>query len=392
MMESLRNLFRRKLRTALTVLGITVGTLALTVMGALSEKINLLVDGAVRYYNTRVVVQPRASIPGQVLGLPFSASVAEDIARIPGVEAAFPTVYMLYQEGAEETVSPTIGFPPLVVGVDARRFSYEKDLYPVRLSEGRLFQPGESGAAIVGVDLARAQEVGLGDVLRVRGRGFQVVGVMERTLTVRDNVAFIPLADAQDMLAASLPPPFSDQPRMLASEVEVYPADLGQADAVAEAINQRISGARAFPPGEIERQLRQGLIIFNVIVIGSAAIAVIVGGLSILNTMAMAVSERTREIGIKKAVGATNGDIVREFLQEAATMGLAGGLLGLALGALLVFLINASTARQGVVIFAVTPRLGILVPLFATFLGAGAGLVPALAAARRNPVEALRTE
>ena len=67
MIANFRNLLRRKLRTSLTILGITVGTLALTVMGAMSEKINLLVEGATNYYNTRVVVQPKANIPGQLV-------------------------------------------------------------------------------------------------------------------------------------------------------------------------------------------------------------------------------------------------------------------------------------------------------------------------------------
>lgn len=392
MIETWRNLWRRKLRTSLTILGIMVGTLALTVMGAMSEKINLLVDGALRYYGTRVVVQSRGGPPGQIFGAPISAGLAEEIKRLPGVDVAFPTVYLLYQEKEEDLPNASFGFPPLVIGVDARRFEYEGDKYPVVLSQGRFFRPGERDMAVVGVDLARFKRVALGDILKVRGNDFRVVGIIERTLTVRDNIAFIPLGQAQELLAASLPPPFSRDPSVLASEVEVYPTHLDQANAVAEAINQQMVGVRALPPEEVARQFRQSLVIFNVIIIGSAVIAVIVGGLSIFNTMAMSVSERTREIGIKKAVGATNGDILRGFLQEAAVMGLLGGIIGLIAGALLVFLINSITANYGVTIFAVTPRLSILVLLFATALGAGAGLYPALAAARRNPVEALRAE
>ena len=391
MIANFRNLLRRKLRTSLTILGITVGTLALTVMGAMSEKINLLVEGATNYYNTRVVVQPKANIPGQLVP-PLSVAIAEEIQHLPQVDVAYAVVYILFQEQEEDTPSITFGFPPLVIGVDAHRFDYERDEYPVVLSSGHLFGPGERGVAVVGVDLARARKVGLGDKLKVRGRDFKVVGVMERTLTVRDNIVFVPLTEAQELLSALLPAPFNLDPYVLASEIEVFPTELSQADAVAEAINQQIEGVRAFPPGEMEQQFRQSLVILNVIVIGSAVIAVVVGGLSILNTMAMAVTERTREIGIKKAVGATNGDIVREFLQEAVTIGFIGGLLGLSVGALLVFIINDITVERGVVIFAITLRLTIFVVAFAALLGAGAGLWPALSAARRNPVEALRAE
>ena len=392
MIDTFRNLLRRRLRTFLTILGITVGTLALTVMGAMSEKINLLVEGANKYFNSRIVVQPRAAMPGQVIGPPLNVDLVKEIERLPGVDAAFPTAYMLYQEEQEDTTSVTIGFPPLVIGVDAHRFEYERDQYPVVLSEGHNFRPGDRGVAVVGVDLARAKKVDLGDTLKVRGREFEVVGILERTLSVRDNVVFVPLVDVQELLGALLPVSLSRDPYQLASEIEVFPTDLSRADAVADSIDRQIKGVRALPPGEMERQFRQSVVLLNVIVIGSALIAVVVGGLSVLNTMAMAVSERTREIGIKKAVGATNGDIVKEFLGESITMGFIAGILGLGVGALVVLLINNATASSGVVIFAVTPRLSIFVPLFATVLGAAAGLFPALAAARRNPVDALRAE
>jgi putative ABC transport system permease protein len=390
--ETWHNLSRRKLRTTLTVLGITVGTLALTVMGAMSEKINLLVDGALQYYGTRVVVQAAATLPGQFLGPVLSASIAEDIRGLPNVAAAFPTVYTLYQEDPDDLPSASFGFPPLVIGVDARRFDYEEGRYPIALSAGRLFGPGERGVAIVGVDLAKYKGAKLGGMLTVRGRDLLVVGIMERTLTARDNLAFVALADGQDFLAQLLPPAFSADPSALATEIEVYPERLDQADGVAEDINRQIPGVRALSPTEVKRQFAQSLIIFNVIIISSAVIAMVVGGLSILNTMAVAVSERTREIGIKKAVGATNLDIMKEFLREAVIIGFVGGLLGLGAGAVLAWLINTVVAGQGVVIMAVTLRLSVFVVVFTTALGAFAGLYPALAAARRSPVEALRAE
>src|SRR5262249_19889648 len=144
-------------------------------------------------------------------------------------------------------------------------------------------------------------------------------------------------------------------------------------------------------PSQAKQQFEQFSAIFNLIVLGSALIALIVGALSVLNTMAMSVAERIKEIGLKKAIGARTGQVLREFLAEAAAIGLVGGLVGLGLGALLVGAINGATAASGTQIFAVTTRLTVGTLLFATVLGAVAGFLPALNAARLNPVEALRT-
>jgi putative ABC transport system permease protein len=391
MIDIIRNLARRKFRTFLTILGIVAGALALTVMGALSEKLNMLFKGAVTFYNTRIIVQPRAGVPGLLFGPTLSMGVLDTIRKVPGVSAAFPTTYMLLRQEKEEgAASVTLGMPSLVVGMDARRFQNARVRDTLVVLAGRLFQPGEHGLAVLGSDLAQASKIAVGGTFKADGRNFRVLGILERTLTVRDNMVFIPLADAQALLAAYLPAPFASQPEMLVSEIEVYPDDLAEAGEIADIINSRIKGVRAVSPGEIERRFRQNLVIFNVIAISSAAIALVVGSLAILNTMVMAVSERAGEIGIKKAIGATNVAIAKEFLGEAAIMGIIGGILGLASGAMLVFLLNNSKLTQGVVIFLITPRLIVFVLVFSVFLGAGAGLYPALRAARRSPVEALR--
>jgi putative ABC transport system permease protein len=358
---AVRNLGRRKLRTLLTILGIAAGSLALTMMGALSERLNTLVAGAARYYNTRIVVQPRIGMPGQLFGPLLSSDVADAIRTIPGVAAAFPTTYSLVADPDSAIPSITFGLPPLVIGVDAARFSYARERDPIPVAEGRLFVRGERGVAVLGSDLARPRQLHLGQSLRLHGREFKIVGVLEQTLTVRDNMAILPLRDAQELLAASLPPPFNLHPESLASEIEVYALDLDRTEEIVKAINSRIDGVRASPPGEIERRFRQGLLIFTAIAISSAIIAAAIGALFVFNTMAMAVAERTAEIGVKKAIGAANVDIALEFLVEAITMGVIGSILGFALGA-------------------------ILIELFA----AVAGLYPALLAARRSPADALR--
>jgi len=122
--------------------------------------------------------------------------------------------------------------------------------------------------------------------------------------------------------------------------------------------------------------------------------AAVVGGFATVNTMIMSVAERTREIGIKKAVGASDGQLIREFLLESALIGLLGGAIGVAIGKVATIFINEFTKANvaGLSIFDLTPRLALLALAFATVIGGVAGLIPAVTAARMNVVNALRTE
>jgi putative ABC transport system permease protein len=132
--------------------------------------------------------------------------------------------------------------------------------------------------------------------------------------------------------------------------------------------------------------------IFTAVVVGVAVISLVVGGLSIINTMAMTVAERTREIGIKRAIGGTRRRIVRELVAEAGVIGLIGGLIGLALGAVVVVLANEAGRAGGTVLFDLTPQTAAFAVGFSTILGMVAGIIPAWTAARLDPVSALRYE
>jgi putative ABC transport system permease protein len=304
---------------------------------------------------------------------------------IDGVDRATPVLQTLLDP---EQVG---GFdiPELLTGIEPQTWFDER--VDLRIDAGRFLEADEEAVTVIGADLAERYDLRVGDTFSMRDRDFEVIGVLERTLTFPDKIAYVPLADAQQIYVEAVPQGLDYRTDELATQIEVFPTDLADADAIAAAIEDEVEGVRTVTPEQVADQIGQASIVFNLIIVGASVIAVIVGGLSVINTMVMTVSERVREIGIKKAVGAPTGAILREFVIEATLLGAIGGLIGLSAGALLVVVLNSQTAGSGTTVFLLTPMLLLRSFLFATILGALAGIYPALRAARLDPVTALRS-
>jgi putative ABC transport system permease protein len=178
----------------------------------------------------------------------------------------------------------------------------------------------------------------------------------------------------------------------VASQIIVYPATGVDEAALADRITATADNVSTLTAADFDEQVGGTTAIFNAIIIGVAVISLIVGGLSVINTMAMSVAERTREIGIKRAIGGPRGRIIRELVAEAGIIGLIGGLLGLGLGAAVVVLANEAGRASGTVLFDLTPGTALFAVGFSTILGMLAGIIPAWSAARLDPVAALRYE
>jgi putative ABC transport system permease protein len=178
----------------------------------------------------------------------------------------------------------------------------------------------------------------------------------------------------------------------VASAMVVYPSPGVDPEALATEIKAAIPDVVTMTGKDFDQQVGSATATLNAILVGIALISLVVGGLSVVNTMAMSIAERTREIGIKRAIGGSRWRIVREFVTESALIGFIGGVIGLAFGALLVSVANEAGRSSGTVLFALTPATAVSAVAYATILGALAGLVPALNAARLDPVSALRYE
>ncbi len=387
-MRLVRNVFRRKLRAFLTIFGITIGVFALVVMGGMAEKISLLVDGGTTYYADKVMVSDASSSNG-FSGGPLSVTRVAEIEAIDGVARASASIGMLLDE---ESNAVSFGMPPMIIGSDGRAIGYEK--FKISYTAGRALKPEDRGKVVVGSDLVEKLGAEVGKDVTIRGESFQVIGIMEKTLTAPDTSVSMSLVDAQRLLHKSLPAVVQKQvaPQTMATTVAVYLDPDEDPDAMAARIQSTVTGVKASGPAAFQEQVGNATKILNAVIYGIALISLLVGGLSVINTMTMSVAERTREIGIRKAIGASHGQVVRQFLAESGFIGLLGGISGLVLGWAFTLVANAAGNGAGTTLFLVTGRLALGAVLFALVLGIASGIYPSLHAARLNPVAALRYE
>jgi putative ABC transport system permease protein len=395
MKEIFRNLMRRKVRSGLTISGIVIGIFALTTMGALAEHFNSLLSVGVQYSGTSIGVKPPAEQANGLLPL----STGDELRRVPGVAAVYP-MYQVSADPSNQGIS--LGAPPIVTneqrgvsayGMPATTFAAGHDI------DG-------SGEVILGSSMATSYGEHVGDTFDLPvapkhprpdfvNHRFTVVGVLAKTGTPLDGFASVGDADARMLLADTLPPSMRSaiDVSTLAQGFAVYApkgTSLAQLDAIAQRIDDTVPGVQAPKPSDQVAMFESASTTFTAVFTGAAVLALVIGGLSVVNTMIMAVSERVREIGLKKAVGAHTGQVMRDYLLEAAVIGAIGGLAGYALGLGLTSVVKAA-GGDSLDIFLVTPRLSAIAIGFAVVLATLAGILPALRAARLDPVTALRS-
>ena len=399
-MEVVRNVARHKLRSFLTISGIVIGVLALTTMGALAENFNALIDGGVTYFGGSIQVGPPDGESASLLPL----SKVDEIKQVQGVQAAFPGYGFNAKPGATQVVS--FGIPDQIIAADPAENQWSS--LKITLAQGRQLDPSSTDQVVLGSTIDKEFNKKIGDTIDLPikpanakpdfiNHTFKVVGILNVTRTAPDTFAYMSIPAGQMLLKDSLPIAIrsSIDVSQITESISVYGApgtSLSALDKIADHINAQVGGLKATRPSALVNSFKSGGAIFTAITTAAALLALIIGGLSVVNTMFMAVAERVREIGLKKAVGATTFNIMGEFLVEATGIGLVGGIIGYGLGALITIIVNATTPPGQSTLFLVTMNLTILAIGFATVLGAVAGVLPAWRAARLDPVTALRNE
>jgi putative ABC transport system permease protein len=388
-MRLLRDLGRRKLRSTLTISGIAIGIMALVVFGSMANKMNALIGGGSKYYADKDIVSVGSLYSGNIQ--PLSLADVDKVAHVDGVAAATPSIEMLL----DDTSATTMGTPEMIGGVvpggDKGLESFKMDI-----AQGRKLAPGDTGQiTVLGSDLARKLDAKVGGTVKLRKVDFTVVGILAPTLTAPDKEAMVPLDAAQELFVASLPPLIQSKINAadVATSITVYPAKGVSPETIKTRLEATLGSSYTVMDGkDFDEMLGSISVIFSLVLTGVAGLSLLVGGLSTINTMAMAVAERTREIGIKRAIGASRWRIRREVVIESAAIGLIAGLIGLAIGAVMTTMFNDLGRASGNVLFDLTLGTAITALAFATGLGAIAGFVPAWGASRLDPVTALRYE
>jgi putative ABC transport system permease protein len=388
-MRLLRDIGRRKLRSGLTITGIAIGIMALVVFGSMANKMNALIAGGSKYYADKDIVTVGNMMSGSFQ--PLSLSDVGKIEAVEGVAVADPSIEMML----DDNTTATMGTPEMITGsIPGGDKGFES--FKLDAAQGRKLQPGDTGNVVVlGCDLARKLNANVGDTVTLRGVDFQVVGILAPTLTAPDKDAMIPLVPAQELFVKTLPPIVQKSVNAydLATSIVVYPKPGVSPEDLKVRLEAALGSSYTVMDGkDFDEMLGTFSAIFGLVLTGIGMLSLLVGGLSTINTMAMSVAERTREIGIKRAIGSSRWRIRREIVLESATIGLIAGLIGLAVGALMTNLFNDLGRSSGNVLFDLTPGTALTALAFSTGLGAIAGFIPAWGASRLDPVAALRYE
>jgi len=279
---------------------------------------------------------------------------------------------------------------------DAKQADLLYDLDNWELSSGRLLSYKDKQKVMIGSDISKKfqKDIRVGNKLWIEGEFFEVVGVLKKIGDPgMDNAVVLPDVDARRVMNET-------------SALSVIVAQAsGDPEVVAERIKKVIRRDRHLDEGKEDFSVQTStqmiesfmtiLAVIQVVFIGIAAISLLVGGIGIMNTMFTAVLERTREIGVMKAIGARNGDILWLFLIESGLLGLAGGVVGVITGVLISKLVEvaANTALGVTTLATVFPWYLIAGALaFAFTVGAVSGVLPARRASKLKPVDALRYE
>ena len=382
---------------AFTIAGIAIGVAGIVALGAMAERIVRFIDGGDRFVLGQISVAGR----GMGMGTGFTAggmlpaASLRAIAEVPGVSGVQAQVMLPLNPSTSQFMTLT---QELILGVDLSVPTPNRHFPALPVAQGRPLRQGDHGKAVVGAAFAVSRGLRAGARLPLEGEPFEVVGILERTLTAPDRFVVLPIEDARRQWIA--------KDRLLRTVIAsgaaaVNAADLNTGaavgwrdgedpDAVARRIAERVPDVNVQIPSELSQLLRSSTAFFSALLVGIGALAFAIGGLSLANTVAAAVFERIRDFGVKRALGATDLRLGGEVLGEALGVTLTGGVVGVGIAIALGAAVDGWAARTGQQLFLFSGRLLAGALVFSVLLGAAAAAYATARVVRLSPAEAIR--
>jgi putative ABC transport system permease protein len=401
--EALQSLSANKMRSGLTILGIVIGVAAVIAMISIGRGAQNTITGSIQGIGTNLLFVFRGGTSTDVRNpQPLTMGDADAIAdplQAPSVAGVAPelTGQVTVSFGGQSTDTSIEGVTPDYARV--RNTSVTEGQF---ISEEQIL--GRASVVLLGQDVADklfGRKEGLvGETVRIEGQPFRVAGVLISKggsgFSNEDNRVIVPLSTAQTRLLIRSPRDRVDMIMVEATNANTVAEAQAEISQILRTRHRTAIGADDFTILTQQDFLTTASTITNVLTIflgGIAAISLLVGGIGIMNIMLVSVTERTHEIGLRKALGARRIDILVQFLTESAVLSMVGGIIGIALGYLISYGVGRIAAANNTPI---TPAIGIdtilIATLFSTAVGLFFGLYPANRAAGLQPVEALRYE
>lgn len=399
---ALNGIRQRKLRSWLTMIGVFIGITAVVALISIGQGMQAAIDDQFKKVGSnRIIVSPGGGgLEGGssmlTSGL-VSAKLTDDdidfIRKIRGVESAVgPVIKPVKVKFNDEVKYLTSANVP----TDDESIKFLKNIEFFIIEEGEYLEDVDRDKVIIGYETAYSTfdtEIKIGDKIFIEDQKFEVMGIYKKTGNpVHDKKVAMSIGVAREMFD------MEDD----VSSIFITVKDGFDVTDVAERIKKDLRKERGLKEGEEDFSVSTAeqmvgmfkdlLAVIQFVLIGIAAISLLVGGIGIMTTMYTSVIERTHEIGIMKAIGARNLDITLIFLIESGLLGVAGGIIGIILGLMLSFIVQFGAQAAGLDIMKAYISVWLIAGalLFSFVVGTISGFFPARRASKLNPVDALR--